>query len=123
MPTGLKSVKGGKTEAEPEVVTRVMRGVTYTIRELDVAEYKDCLKAATDEKSGLTPFQDLLDIMVMRSITPSPATLSKPMPYPVYRTLEELVNTMHFRDVPEDRPVEEPEDEKPETEDEPAPNS
>ena len=108
MSTGLKTVKGGKTEAEPEVVKRTMRGVEYTIRELDVTEYKDCLKAATNAETGLTPFQDLLDMMVMRAITPSPASLSKPMPYPIYRTLEDIVNTMHFRDVPEDKAPEEP---------------
>lgn len=127
MATGLKTVKGGKTEAAAEIVKRRMRGVEYSIRELDVVEYKDCLKAAT-KPDGLTPFQDLLDQMVLRAITPSPASLSKPMPYPVYRTLEDIVNSMHFRDVPEDKAPEadkadDEAEETPPAEDQPDPNS
>ena len=95
MSTGLKTVKGGKTEDEFAERKITLRGTEYTIRELDVVQYKAALKDATRE-DGTTPFQDLLDIMVMRCVTPNPATRSKPMPYPVYRTLEDIVNVMHF---------------------------
>lgn len=107
--TALKEVKGGKTEDVPDVVKRTMRGTEYVIRELTVPEYKECLKAATDPE-GLTPFQDLLDQMVLRAVKPSPAAGSKPMSYPIYRTLENIVNVMHFREVPEDGETEDEED-------------
>jgi len=91
----LKAVKGGKTEDEFTSRTITLRGVEYTIRELDVVEYKSALKQATDA-TGFTPFQDLLDVMVPMTVSPSPAARRKPMPYPVYRTLEDIVNVMHF---------------------------
>ena len=103
--TSLKEVKGGKTDDKPDVVKRTMRGTEYTIRELTVPEYKECLKTATDP-DGMTPFQDLLDQMVLRAVKPSPASMSKPMSYPVYRTLENIVNVMHFREVPDDSEAE-----------------
>lgn len=121
MATGLRAVKGGKTENDFESQTKRFRGVEYTIRELSVVEYKEMLKAATKE-DGTTPFSDLLELMVMRCVTPSPASRSKPLPYPIYRTLEDTVNIMHFRDVPEDgEEKEEEEGEEPEAET--APNS
>ena len=125
MSTGLKSIKGGKTENEFEERHITLRGVEYTIRELDVTQYKACLKDATNA-DGFTPFQDLLDVMVVRCVTPSPAARSKPMPYPVYRTLEDVVNTMHFVTLPDEAKKEETdaegEAEKPE-EEAAAPNS
>ena len=122
MATGLRAVKGGKTENEFSTIKRTMRGVEYTVRELDVIEYKEMLKQATKE-DGTTPFSDLLDLMVMRCVTPSPAARSKPLPYPIYRTLEDMVNVMHFRDVPEDKAAEAAEDEDEDGEAEEAPNS
>lgn len=124
MSTGLKTVKGGKTEDEFSERKITLRGTEYTIRELDVIQYKEALKAATKE-DGTTPFQDLLDIMVLRCVSPSPATRSKPMPYPVYRTLEDIVNVMHFITLRDEAKTEpEPDDEaEPEDEAEPAPNS
>ena len=125
MSTGLKAVKGGKTTDEFETRTRIMRGIEYTIRELSVPEYKECLEQATRE-DGTTPFQDLLDQMVLRAVSPSPAARSKPMPYPIYRTLEDVVNTMHFRTVPEDKAAEGDEstdDESADDEDVAVPNS
>jgi len=103
VPTGVKTVKGGKTEDEFDHRTIKLRGVEYTIKELDVVQYKEALKAATDEKTGMTPFQDLLDVMVLKCVSPSPAARSKPMPYPVYRTLENIVNEMHFITLDEDK--------------------
>lgn len=127
MSAGLKSIKGGKTENEFDERHITLRGVEYTIRELSVPEYKACLKEATD-KDGFTPFQELLDLMVVRTVSPSPLTRSKPMPYPVYRTLEDIVNTMHFITLPDEAKKDEAEgesegeDEKPE-EEAAAPNS
>ena len=121
-----KSVRAGKTEAEPEIRKVTLRGVTYVIRELDVVEYKKCLEAAT--KNGFTPFQDLLDQMVIMAIKPSPATAKRPLPYPVYRTLEDIVNVMHFvnledeADKPDDDKKDDVESDE-EAKDEPDPNS
>lgn len=128
MSSGLKSIKGGKTENEFEDRHITLRGTEYTIRELDVTEYKACLKAATDETTGMTPFQDLLDQLVLRAVSPSPAARSKPMPYPVYRTLEDIVNVMHFRELPDEaaKEPEKAEGDEAEAEEEPAaaaPNS
>lgn len=97
--SNVKAIKGGKTEAEPEVQTITLRGVAYRIREVDVIEYKECLKAATDPVTKMTPFGDLLEQLVMRCVSPSPAAGSKPMPYPIYRRLEGIVNEMHFIDI------------------------
>lgn len=99
--SNLKSLKGGKTEIEPDVRKRKLRGVEFEIRELSVPEYKACLKDATNAE-GVTPFQDLLDMMVLRAVSPSPASFSKPLPYPVYRTLEDDVNVMHFINLKDD---------------------
>ena len=123
MSTGLKAVKGGKTEDEFAERKITLRGVEYTIKELDVIQYKEALAAATKE-DGSTPFQDLLDVMVARCVSPSPASRSRPMPYPVYRTLEDVVNIMHFitlRD--EAKAAEAGDDEEVAEEDQPAPNS
>lgn len=124
MSTGLKTVKGGKTEDEFSERKITLRGTEYTIRELDVVQYKEALKTATRE-DGTTPFQDLLDIMVMRCVTPSPAARSKPMPYPVYRTLEDIVNVMHFITLRDEAAVADDDESDDEAEDEaePAPNS
>lgn len=105
----LKAVKGGKTENEFDDRHITLRGVEYTVKELSVTEYKECLKSAT--KDGFTPFQDLLDVMVVRCISPNPAARTKPMPYPVYRTLEDIVNTMHFTTLEDEakKPEAEPE--------------
>lgn len=125
MSTGLKTVKGGKTEDEFAERKITLRGTEYTVRELDVVQYKAALKDATKE-DGTTPFQDLLDIMVMRCVSPNPATRSKPMPYPVYRTLEDIVNVMHFitlRDEAKRADAEDDDDEAEAGEDQPVPNS
>jgi len=102
----LKAVKGGKTEDDFEDRHITLRGIDYTIRELSVPEYKECLKSATDQNTGATPFQDLLDLMVLRCVSPSIAARSKPMPYVVYRTLEDIVNVMHFATLDEDAKTE-----------------
>lgn len=120
----LKSVKGGKTDDSFEEHRITLRGTEYTIRELSVPEYKDCLKAATDEKTGLTPFSDLLDLMVLRSVSPSLAARSTPISYPVYRTLEDLVNTTHFITLEdENKPPAKPGEDEPETEGEEEPEA
>lgn len=110
----LKSVKGGKTDDSFEDRHITLRGTEYTIRELSVPEYKDCLKSATDEKTGMTPFQDLLDLMVLRCVSPSLAARSAPISYPVYRTLEDIVNTMHFITLEDETPKPEEGGDKPE---------
>lgn len=122
MSTGLKTVKGGKTEDEFAERKITLRGVAYTVRELDVVQYKEALKAATKE-DGATPFQDLLDLMVMRCVSPNPATRSKPMPYPVYRTLEDVVNVMHFITLRDEATDDDGESDEDDGEGEPGPNS
>lgn len=110
----LKTVKGGKATAEFETRTIVLRGTTYTVRELDVDEYEECLKSAEDER-GFAEFGRLLKMMTIRAVSPSPAARERPLPYPIYRTLEQIVNVMHFSDLAEDSP-DEPDDEEAEPE-------
>lgn len=117
--SSLKSIKGGKTEAEPEIRTMTLRGVTYTIREADVVEYKAAIKSATGT-SGMTAFGDLLEQLVMLCVSPSPASLDRPMPYPIYRMLEGVINEMHFEDVEDESGKD---DEGTDAEPEQAPNS
>jgi hypothetical protein len=124
--SNLKSVKSGKTEAVFETRTRTLRGIEFTIRELDVVEYKDALKAA-EGPDGMTPFQNLLDVMVLKCVTPSPASFSKPLPYPIYRTLEDMVNVMHFVNLPDEAKKDDEDgaegDEAPDEEEVEVPNS
>ena len=91
MPT--KTVKDGKATAEFETRTITLRGITYTMRELDVDEYEECLKSAEDER-GFAEFGRLLKMMTIRAVSPSPAARERPLPYPIYRTLEQVVNVM-----------------------------
>jgi hypothetical protein len=122
VPAGLKTIKGGKTENEFETRRITLRGIEYEITELGVTEYKQVLAASTD-KDGFTPFQTLLDNLVVRCVKPSPATRTTPMPYPVYRTLEDIVNTMHFRTLPDEAAPVEPEEADEDAPEEAAPNS
>lgn len=115
----LKTVKGGKATAEFETRTTTLRGTTYTVRELDVDEYEECLKSAEDER-GFAEFGRLLKMMTIRAVSPSPAARERPLPYPIYRTLEQIVNVMHFSDLSEDAP--EPSDDE-EAEPETVPNA
>ena len=117
MPT--KTVKGGKATAEFETRTITLRGITYTMRELDVDEYEECLKSAEDER-GFAEFGRLLKMMTIRAVSPSPAARERPLPYPIYRTLEQVVNVMHFSDLNEDAP--EASDDEDATEPETVPN-
>jgi len=109
--TSLKTIKGGKTTNEFETKSIALRGTTYTVRELDTDEYEECLKSAEDER-GFAEFGRLLKLMTIRAVSPSPAARSRPLPYPIYRTLEQIVNVMHFSDLTEDKP-DEPEEEEP----------
>jgi hypothetical protein len=97
----LKAIKGGKDTEEFESKTITLRGVAYTIREVDLPQYKQALKAAEDAE-GAVQFGDLLTQLVLVAVTPSIAARSKPIPFPVYRTLEGIVNEMHFRDLPDE---------------------
>jgi len=94
----LKTIKGGKATNDFESKILTFRGTTYTIRELDVDEYEQCLKSAEDER-GFAEFGRLLKMMTIRAVSPSPASRSKPLPYPIYRMLEQTVNVMHFSDL------------------------
>jgi hypothetical protein len=93
--TALKAVKGGKTDEVPDVRKVTLRGVEYTIREIDVVEYDEIIDGLADE-NGAVRFDKLLRAMVMRCVTPLG---SKPFKFPVYRTLEGIVNEMHYADV------------------------
>jgi len=106
MPSSLKTIKGGKTTDDFETRTITLRGTTYTIRELDTDEYEECLKSAEDDK-GYAEFGRLVKLMTIRAVSPSPAARPRPLPYPVYRTLEQIVNVMHFADLAEDSVAEE----------------
>ena len=96
-----KAIKTGKQTDQPDARTVVLRGETYTIRELNVDEYDECLKAAEDE-NGNVPFGKLLRQMVARAVRPIPA---RPWKFPVYRTLESIVQEMHYTDVVDESEV------------------
>lgn len=102
MSTGdVKTIKGDNPDNEFAERKITLKGVEYTIRDLDVPQYEECLKAA-EKPDGSVPFGDLLKVMVMRAVSPSPAARKRPLPYPVYRTLENIVNVMHFLDLPDE---------------------
>ena len=115
----MKTVKGGNVDNEFAERHITLRGIEYTMKELDVPEYEECLKAA-EQSDGSVPFAGLLKIMCLRSITPSIAARRRPLPYPVYRTLENIVNVMHFLDLPDEAKKPDEDDKEPETEDEEA---
>lgn len=96
--TALKAVKGGKTDDGPGVRHITLRGVAYTIREIDVIEYDQIIEGLADE-NGAVRFDKLLRAMVMKCVTPLG---SKPFSFPIYRTLEGIVNELHYTDVEDD---------------------
>jgi hypothetical protein len=96
--TALKAVKGGKTDDDPSVRHITLRGVEYTIREIDVVEYDEMIEGLADE-NGAVRFDKLLRAMVLKCVTPLG---SKPLKFPVFRTLEDIVNKMHYTDVEPD---------------------
>ena len=99
----LKAVKGGKVDDEPGVRHITLRGVAYTITEIDVPGYDKAMEAATDPETGQVPFGKLLRAMVLACVRPIPKEGWK---YPVYRTLEGIVNEMHFLDLPDEAAAE-----------------
>lgn len=102
MSDGMKAVRGDKVSDEPGITRITLRGQEYVVRELSVDEYEECVDAATDKESGLVTFGKLLKMMALRSISPSLAVRKTPLPYPVYRTLEGIVNVTHFTDLPDE---------------------
>jgi hypothetical protein len=98
MPT-LKAVKADKLTAVPGVRHVRLRGVDYTITEIDVDQHDEAMKTAEDE-NGNVPFGKLLRAMVLMSVRPLPK--GKSWPFPVYRTLEQIVNEMHYIDLPDE---------------------
>lgn len=113
-------VKAGKTDDDPSIRHITLRGVDYTIREIDTNEYDDIITGLADA-NGAVRFDKLLKAMVLKCVTPLP---SKPWKFPVYRTLEAIVNEMHYTDLADE--AEKPaEDDGPEAEatEEAAPNS
>lgn len=114
----VKAVKGDKVSEEPGVTRITLRGTEYTVRELTVDEYEECVAASTDKATGVTTMARLLKMMSLRAISPSLATLSKPLPYPVYRTLEGIVSDTHFVDLVDEAKADEGNEKGPE----PAPN-
>lgn len=99
MSSGLKAVKGGKTDETPDERHITLRGVAYTIREIDTVEYEEIIKEIADPETGGVRFDRLLKAMVLRCVRPLP---SKPWKFPVYRTLEGIVNEMHYTDLPDE---------------------
>jgi hypothetical protein len=87
----LKAIKGGKDTEEFESKTITLRGVANTrSARSTLPQYKQALKAAEDAE-GAVQFGDLLTQLVLVAVTPSIAARSKPIPFPVYRTLEKRV--------------------------------
>lgn len=118
MSTGVK-IKSGKTDEDPEVRHVTLRGIEYTIREIDVDEYDAIVREVADPVTGAVRFDRLLKGMVLRCVRPLP---SKPWKFPVYRTLEGIVNDMHYADLP-DEAAKESEDEAGDEEGAKPPNS
>lgn len=106
----VKAVRGDNLTEEFANKKITLRGVQYTIKELDADEYAQCVEAATSQEDGSVRFDSLLKQMTLRCVSPSLAVRKTPMPYPVYRTLEGIVNVMHFLDLPDE--AEQPEDDE-----------
>jgi hypothetical protein len=114
--TTVKAIRTGKLDEEPGVRHITLRGVEYTITEIDVPGYDKALEASMDE-NGQYPFNKLLRHLVMACVRPLPKT---PWKFPVYRTLEGIINDMHYTDLPDEAKKT---DETDETEGDPAPNA
>lgn len=95
MAAATKVVKSGKTEKTPGVEHITLRGVAYTITEIDVNVYDELIEQLADP-NGAVRFDKLLRAMVTACVRPLP---SKPWPFAVYRTLEGIVNDMHYTDL------------------------
>ena len=100
---GVKTIRADKTTEEPGVRHITLRGVEYTITEIDVPGYDEALAEAT-QPDGTVPWGKLLRSMVAKCVRPLPK--GKPWSYPVYRTLEGIVNDMHFLDLPDEAAAE-----------------
>lgn len=94
----------GKMTAEPGVAVATLRGVTYTLREISIGEYDECVQKATDTKTNalgedveVTDRGRLLRLMVIKSAGISAADLSA-LKMPVVLKLNQLVNDMHYLD-------------------------
>ena len=121
MSSGVK-IKSGKTDETPDERHITLRGVDYTIREIDVTEYDEIVKEVADPLTGAVRFDRVLKGMALRCVRPLP---SKPWKFPVYRTLEGIVNEMHYTDLPDeaDKPEGEGEGGEAEGEEEKVPKS
>lgn len=93
-----------KTSTEAAQATATLRGKTYNLRELTIAEYDQCVLGATDTKTNalgedveVTDRSRLLRLMVVKSTGLSLAELST-LPMPVVLKLNQLVNDMHYID-------------------------
>jgi hypothetical protein len=120
----LKAVKGDNLDPNPGERHVRLRGIDYTITELDVDQHDKAMKEAED-KDGNVQFSRLLRAMVGKAVRPLPKT---PFKFPVYRTLEGIVNEMHYEDVPDEiaqerKAAEEAAKEAAKDEGEPAPNA
>lgn len=89
---------------EPAEKTATLRGITYNLRELSMAEYDDCVLKATESKTNalgedveVTDRGKLLRLMVMKSTGISLSELSS-LKMPVVLKLNQLVNDMHYVD-------------------------
>lgn len=91
----VKVIKGGKTNDNPDERKITLRGVEYTIREIDTDEYDDIIKTLEDG-TGNVRFDKLLKAMVARCVRPLP---NKPFKFPVYKTLEGIVQEMHYTEL------------------------
>ena len=123
MSTGVK-IKSGKTDETPDVRHITLRGIEYTITEIDVDQYDEIVREIADPVTGAVRFDRLLKGMVLRCVRPLP---SKPWKFPVYRTLEGIVNDMHYTDLPDESKKDEKDEagdeDEAEAKEEAAPNS
>lgn len=89
---------------EPAEKKATLRGVTYTLRELSMAEYDSCVLKATETKTNAlgedvetTDRGKLLRFMVMKSSGLTADELST-LKMPVVLKLNQIVNDMHYVD-------------------------
>lgn len=102
-------------DATPHTKSVTLRGSKYTLRELTIGEYDECVSKATDTKTNALGEESsdvdrtrLLRLMVSKSSGLALSEISK-LAMPVVLKLNTLVNDMHYLDekTDEDEAVEE----------------
>lgn len=91
-----------KLTEEFETRSVVIRGVTYTFRELSASEYNAIIKLASgpDDEAQLNV---VLQLMATKSLVEPKLSAAEidAKPYPIYAKLLQTVNSMHFTPLPD----------------------